>query len=80
MVSWDSMQHVIRKADLYQRQPVLAPNWYAGLHWEDVMIGLLLNDYATFQPHGGEHSAIGGECNILRSMAVSMMQQSRACV
>ena len=30
-----------------------------GQHWEDVMIGLLLNDYATFQPHGGEYSAIG---------------------
>ena len=40
---------------------MLAPKWYAGLHWEDVMIGLLLNDYATFQPHGGECSAIGRE-------------------
>lgn len=59
VVSWDSMQHVISKADLYAEQPMLAPKWYAGLHWEDVMIGLLLNDYATFQPHGGEYSAIG---------------------
>ena len=40
---------------------MLAPKWYAGLHWEDVMIGLLLNDYATFQPHGGEYSAKGRE-------------------
>ena len=40
---------------------MLAPKWYAGLHWEDVMIGLLLNDYATFQPHGGECSAKGRE-------------------
>eukprot|EP00891_Asterochloris_glomerata_P007774 jgi/Astpho2/7774/Aster-06066 len=57
VVSWDSMQHVISKADLYAEQPMLAPKWYAGLHWEDVMIGLLLNDYATFQPHGGIKAA-----------------------
>ena len=61
VVSWDSMQHVIRKADLYQEQPLLAPKWYAGLHWEDVMIGLLLNNYATIQSHGGEYSTIGRE-------------------
>lgn len=35
--------------DLYEQQPKQAPGWYSGLHWEDVLVGLLLHEYAEPQ-------------------------------
>ena len=49
LLSWEAVQLVVSKVDLYQQQPQQAPGWFAGLHWEDVLVGLLLHEYAEPQ-------------------------------
>ena len=40
------MQLIVSRVDLYEQQPAQAPGWFANLHWEDVLVGLLLHEYA----------------------------------
>lgn len=40
------MQLIVSRVALYEQQPAKAPGWFAGLHWEDVLVGLLLHEYA----------------------------------
>ena len=46
LLSWDAARLIASKVDMYEQQPQTAPGWYAGLHWEDVLVGLLLHGYA----------------------------------
>lgn len=43
------MQLVVSRVELYEQQPDKAPGWFAGLYWEDVLVGLLLHEYAQPQ-------------------------------
>jgi len=43
------VQLVVSRVELYEQQPDKAPGWFAGLHWEDVLVGLLLHEYAQPQ-------------------------------
>lgn len=54
LLSQDAVQLIVSTVDEYQQQPEQAPGWFAGLHWEDVLVGLLLHDYAHPQnrPNG----------------------------
>lgn len=49
LLSYDAVQLIVSKVDLYEQQPDTAPGWYPGLHWEDVLIGLLLHEFAEPQ-------------------------------
>ena len=49
LLSQDAVQLIVSKVDTFQQQPAQAPGWYAGLHWEDVLVGLLLHEYAVPQ-------------------------------
>ena len=49
LLSQNAVQLIVDKVDMYEQQPEQAPGWFAGLHWEDVLVGLLLHDYAEPQ-------------------------------
>lgn len=49
LLSQDAVQLIVDKVDTYEQQPEQAPGWFAGLHWEDVLVGLLLHEYAEPQ-------------------------------
>ncbi len=49
LLSQDAVQLVVSRVELYEQQPDKAPGWFAGLHWEDVLVGLLLHEYAQPQ-------------------------------
>ncbi|PRW57106.1 Phosphatidylserine synthase 2 isoform A [Chlorella sorokiniana] len=53
VLSRDLATHAVSKANLFQRRPELAPAWFGPLAWEDVMLGLLLEDVADPQDHFG---------------------------
>ena len=57
LLSQDAVQLVVSRVELYEQQPDKAPGWFAGLHWEDVLVGLLLHEYAQPQnrPDGDLH-------------------------
>ena len=44
ILSRDLVQHVVQKVNGYDQYPDQAPKWYKLLNWEDVLVGLLLND------------------------------------
>lgn len=54
LLSQDAVQLIVSKVDTYEQHPEQAPGWFAGLHWEDVLVGLLLDEYAEPQnrPNG----------------------------
>ena len=49
LLSRSAAQLIVSKVDQYEQQPETAPGWYAGMHWEDVLVGLLLHEYAEPQ-------------------------------
>lgn len=63
------MQLVVSRVELYEQQPDKAPGWFAGLHWEDVLVGLLLHEYAQPQnrPDGDLYLPVLHTLNCLRS-------------
>ena len=44
VLSRDLAQHVVEKVNRYEAAPATAPPWYPLIHWEDVLVGLLLED------------------------------------
>lgn len=71
LLSQDAVQLIVDKVDTYQQQPEQAPGWFAGLHWEDVLVGLLLHDYAEPQnrPDGNVCFPLNKQ-NVCRAQAV----------
>ncbi|KAK9831480.1 hypothetical protein WJX81_000249 [Elliptochloris bilobata] len=52
VLSRDVAKYIAATVLRYERFPSLAPSWWRGLHWEDVMVGLLAGDYIGEQPTG----------------------------
>lgn len=50
VLSRDVVQHIVNTTLLWERLPDQAPGWYAGLHWEDVLVGLVASDYTGEEP------------------------------
>ena len=50
LLSRDVVQHVVNATSAWDRAPGHAPGWYAGLHWEDVMIGLIASEFTGEEP------------------------------
>ena len=50
VLSRDVAKYIAATVLRYERFPSLAPGWWRGLHWEDVMVGLLAGDYIGEQP------------------------------
>lgn len=57
VLSRDVALHVMKKVDAYESSPEEAPLWFQRLHWEDVLVGLLVADiipnpesHASFRP------------------------------
>lgn len=50
LLSRDLVQHVVQKVNGYDQHPEQVPAWYRLLNWEDVLVGLLLNDVVP-RPH-----------------------------
>ncbi|KAI3437810.1 hypothetical protein D9Q98_000257 [Chlorella vulgaris] len=58
VLSRDLADHAVRKANLFQSQPEAAPAWFEPMHWEDVLMGLLLMDVVgSPQDHPGFRAA-----------------------
>ena len=50
VLSRDVAKYIAATVLRYERFPSSAPGWWRGLHWEDVMVGLLAGDYIGEQP------------------------------
>ena len=50
LLSRDVAQHVVNATSAWDRAPGQAPGWYAGLHWEDVLIGLIASEFTGEEP------------------------------
>ena len=50
LLSRDVVQHIVNATLHWERSPDQAPGWYAGLHWEDVLVGLVASDYTGEEP------------------------------
>ena len=50
LLSRDVAQHVVNATSAWNRAPDKAPGWYAGLHWEDVLIGLIASGVTGEEP------------------------------
>ena len=50
LLSRDVAQHVVNATSAWDRTPGQAPGWYAGLHWEDVLIGLIASEVTGEEP------------------------------
>ena len=50
LLSRDVAQHVVNATSAWERAPGQAPGWYAGLHWEDVLIGLIASEFTGEEP------------------------------
>jgi hypothetical protein len=46
VISRDYVIHAVKKLNLWEQKIDIAPAWYRPLHWEDVLVGLLLMDVA----------------------------------
>lgn len=58
VLSRDFVDHAVRKVNLWENKPETAPAWYFPLHWEDVLIGMLLMDVVDGpQDHPGFRAA-----------------------
>ncbi|KAK9815751.1 hypothetical protein WJX72_008919 [[Myrmecia] bisecta] len=57
VLSRDVVAHLVAKVDHYERQPAKQPCWFKALHWEDVLVGLLVTDYADIFSHPGFKAA-----------------------
>lgn len=44
LLSRDVVWHVVNNTLHWEKDPDQAPGWYAGLHWEDVMVGLIAGE------------------------------------
>lgn len=50
VLSSDVALHIVRSTLLWERSPEEAPGWYSGLHWEDVMVGLIAGEVVGEEP------------------------------
>ncbi|KAL0033279.1 hypothetical protein WJX77_001614 [Trebouxia sp. C0004] len=77
LLSQDAVQLVVSRVELYEQQPDKAPGWFAGLHWEDVLVGLLLHEYAQPQNRPDEFRAAWDSCNagaVVKHMDVEALE------
>lgn len=51
VLSRDLVRHVVQKVDAYEADPESAPMWYKKLHWEDVLVGALVEDATQPRSH-----------------------------
>ena len=50
LLSMDVVRYIVNATSQWDRAPDRAPGWYAGLHWEDVLVGLMASDYTGEEP------------------------------
>ena len=50
LLSMDVVGYIVNATSHWDRAPDQAPGWYAGLHWEDVLVGLVASDYTGEEP------------------------------
>ena len=50
LLSMDVVRYIVNATAHWNREPDKAPGWYAGLHWEDVLVGLVAADYTREEP------------------------------
>jgi hypothetical protein len=50
MLSIDVALHIVNSTLQWDMHPEQAPGWYFGLHWEDVMVGLIAGEVVGEEP------------------------------
>ncbi len=50
LLSMDVVRYIVNATSHWDRAPDQAPGWYAGLHWEDVLVGLVASEYTAEEP------------------------------
>ncbi len=50
MLSNDVALHIVRSTLRWERSPAEAPGWYQGLHWEDVLVGVIAGEVVGEEP------------------------------
>ena len=69
LLSMDVVRYIANATAHWDREPDQAPGWYAGLHWEDVLVGLVASDFT------GEEPQVCAECPLERTV----LQQAGMC-
>lgn len=50
MLSSDVVLHIVQSTLHWESNTSEAPGWFSGLHWEDVMVGLIAGDFIGEEP------------------------------
>ncbi|CAL8463468.1 g3002 [Coccomyxa elongata] len=54
LLSADVALHIVNSTLHWEHNPEEAPGWYSGLHWEDVMVGLVAGEVVGEEPQAND--------------------------
>ena len=78
LLSQDAVQLIVSRVEMYEQEPATAPGWFAPLHWEDVLVGLLLHGYA--QPQTKDDSECHFSASSIKHVHVSVTLLLVCCI